>query len=576
MRQAASCLHGLVPMLGTILNRRIDVLYLDREDGQVELPGEQVMQAILAKIQAILELGKTLDDEDPKLRALETILHDKQNQPNNKTMLFSTFRHTLRYLEQHLSAKGFRLGVIHGGINDEERLNLRKRFQKPREDPMSLDTLLFSEVGSEGLDYQFCDCIVNYDLPWNPMRIEQRIGRIDRKGQKSKSIAIFNMITPGTVDAEIYERCLLRLGIFTQALGGSEEILGEIGHEIKNIAENYMLTEEERKNRLQQLADNKIRLIREQEELEERQRDLFGISLPEEEMKKDIEKASSFWLSQDSVFRLTLLYLQKKIGKDAEFFLGDKPLKTLRLSQDGRNLLLEDFHRLPEIRSKGYREWERWLKGSEQYLSVTFNQECASQNPDSTFIMPLHPLARQAAHCLGIKEPVMVFLASQTDQAEKDVYPFAVYLWKLMGIKGDLLLHPVALSEKLSPLLKTLMENAIDDHDHPFQEIPSETLELLDQQHHTQWSNALESHRHETRALANYRKESLTRNHQSRIAILEEQYHQVSDEKIKRMRKSQIETAQADYDRRILDLNRAAESADIIAEPIAYGWIRIT
>jgi len=146
----------------------------------------------------------------------------------------------------------------------------------------------------------------------------------------------------------------------------------------------------------------------------------------------------------------------------------------------------------------------------------------------------------------------------------------------LTGIKEDLLLHPVTLSEKLSPLMKTLMENATDDHHQPFQEIPSETLELLEQQHHAQWSNALESHRQETRDLANYRKESLTRNHQSRIAILEEQYHQVSDEKIKRMRHSQIKTAQADYGRRIQDLDRAAESADIIAEPIAYGWIRIT
>ena len=99
--------------------------------------------------------------------------------------------------------------------------------------------MLFSEIGCEGLDYQFCDCIVNYDLPWNPMRVEQRIGRIDRKGQKSESVAIINLITPGTVDADIYERCLVRIGVFNNALGGSEEILGEITREIRNIAENF-------------------------------------------------------------------------------------------------------------------------------------------------------------------------------------------------------------------------------------------------------------------------------------------------------------------------------------------------
>ena len=128
--------------------------------------------------------------------------------------------------------------------------------------------MLFSEVGCEGLDYQFCDCIVNYDLPWNPMRIEQRIGRIDRRGQQSDYVTIINLITPGTVDADIYERCLLRIGVFESALGGSEEILGDITTELQEIAENYALSEEERRTKLQQLADNKILLIQETERLE--------------------------------------------------------------------------------------------------------------------------------------------------------------------------------------------------------------------------------------------------------------------------------------------------------------------
>src|SRR5205807_4427262 len=103
-----------------------------------------------------------------------------------------------------------------------QRQQLRHRFSLPQSDPDALDVLLSSEVGCEGLDYQFCDCLVNYDIPWNPMRVEQRIGRIDRYGQKSEKVLIYNFITPGTVDADIYERCLLRIGIFNQALGGSE------------------------------------------------------------------------------------------------------------------------------------------------------------------------------------------------------------------------------------------------------------------------------------------------------------------------------------------------------------------
>ncbi len=60
------------------------------------------------------------------------------------------------------------MGVVHGDVPDEERIEMRRRFQLEGEYPKAIDVLLFSEVGSEGLDYQFCDCIVNYDLPWNP------------------------------------------------------------------------------------------------------------------------------------------------------------------------------------------------------------------------------------------------------------------------------------------------------------------------------------------------------------------------------------------------------------------------
>ena len=129
---------------------------------------------------------------------------------------------------------------------DDERANLRRRFALPKEDADAIDVLLSSEVGCEGLDFQFCDLLVNYDLPWNPMRIEQRIGRVDRYGQRSETVAIVNFVTPGTVDADIYERCLWRIGVFHHAVGGSEEILGTITQELHDIAESFSLSAEER------------------------------------------------------------------------------------------------------------------------------------------------------------------------------------------------------------------------------------------------------------------------------------------------------------------------------------------
>ena len=572
-RQAASCLYGLAPFLESILSRHLDELAWEEADDVGPLPSGDAIGSIELQIQTILEKARALDPHDPKLEALRNIIRDKQSLSNNKIMLFSSFRHTLSYLETHLKADGVRVGTIHGGTPDEERVALRGRFEMPREDSASLDVLLFSEIGCEGLDYQFCDCIVNYDLPWNPMRVEQRIGRIDRNGQQSESVAIFNMITPGTVDADIYKSCLVRIGVFEKALGGSEEILGEISKAIKSIAENYSLSEEDCRAKLQQLADNKIRFVQEQEKLEQQQMELFGIRLPEDQMKKEIEEASSFWLSPLSLRRLVTLYLQNKFGKEQEFILGEKSLKTLRLSQDARNSLLCDFQQLPRQNTPVYRDWEIWLKGGEPHLPVTFESDCASRHPEAAFIMPLHSLVKQAAMALNAKPRVFTTLKAQTNDIPEGCYEFAIYQWRFHGIREDLVLKPIASSKELMPHLGHLLEKAEDSSDDMQAAHGSPGLDELDTQHHELWSEAREKHQQRTQELAAYRRESLSTSHRARIALLEEQLKQASDEKLQRMRRSQIEAAEADYTRRIQDLDGAMERADVVAELVAYGTL---
>ena len=403
------------------------------------------------------------------------------------------------------------------------------------------------------------------------MRVEQRIGRIDRNGQKSESVAIFNLITPGTVDADIYERCLVRIGVFNNALGGSEEILGEITREILNIAENFSLSEEERRVKLQQLADNKIRLIQEQEALEQRQLELFGIRLPEDQMKKEIEEASSFWLSPVSIRRLVTLYLQQICGKEQGFILGEKLLKTLRLSQDARGTLLRDFQKLPRQNTSPYREWENWLKGGSSHLLVTFESDCASQHPDAVFLMPLHPLVKQAATSFDPKKRVITALKVKSDEVPAGRYEFAIYQWEFHGIKEDLVLRPVASSEVVSVHLAGLLEKAGGSPTDEVHNADSLIWDELDAQHYRLWSAARAKHRQRTQKLAEYRRESLTTSHRARISLLEEQLRQASNEKIQKMRQAQVVTAEADYGRRIQELDIAMERADVTAEAVAYG-----
>ncbi len=575
-RQAASCLYGLAPLLKDILSRHFDEFYWDETEGFNELPDTITINDNLEqRILTLLESAKKLDPNDTKLESLIKIIRNKQLLENNKIMLFSSFRHTLSYLYKHLKEEGFRVAMVHGGTPDEERVATRDRLALHRDHKDCLDILLFSEIGCEGLDYQFCDCIVNYDLPWNPMRVEQRIGRIDRKGQMSESVAIYNMITPGTVDADIYERCLLRIGVFNQALGSCEEILGEITKEIHDIAENFTLNEEDRRAKLQQLADNKIRLIQEQEELEQRQLELFGIRLPEEQLNKEIEEASSFWLVPESIKRLVTLYLQKTCKKDQEFLLGEKPLKTLRLSQESRNALLQDYQKMPRQNNIQHREWEGWLKGGSQHMIVTFEADCASQNPNAAFLTPIHPLVKQAALSYDRGKRVVTSLNVNSNKVPQGKYEFAIYQWQYHGIREDLVLRPVASSETVTPFLPELLIEATANSDEKIEDSNLLEWDNLDSLHYKLWNSSREKHRQKTTDIAGFRRESLSTSHQARMSLLLEQMEQANDEKIKRMRQAQIEAAENDYARRSQEIDIAVERADITTEAVAYGVIHV-
>ena len=319
------------------------------------------------------------------------------------------------------------------------------------------------------------------------------------------------------------------------------------------------------------MADNEIRLVQEQEKLEQRQLELFGIRLPEDQMKQEIEEASSYWLSPPSLHRLVTRYLQNTCGREQAFILGERPLKTLRLSQDARNSLLRDFQQLPRQNTPVYREWETWLKGSEPRLSITFEPGCASQNPKAAFIMPLHPLVKQAAMSFDTQHRVTTTLKVQTSEVAAGRYEFAVYQWRYYGIREDLVLKPIATSPAVTPHLDRLLEKAVDAAADDQEGRMSTVWDELDTQHHALWSEARTQHQQRTQELAAYRRESLSTSHRARLALLQEQLNQASDEKLQRMRRSQITAAQADYERRLEELDRAMERADIVAEPVAYG-----
>lgn len=572
-RQTASCLYGLAPLLSDILNgklNRLELMEASDSDEDIDLT---FIDLVRNDVEDLLEQARNLTPHDPKVEAFVKVIIEKNKLPNNKAMVFSTFRHTLAYLAQHTQQTGIRYGLVHGDVPDEERADLRRRFALPKEDADALDVLLSSEVGCEGLDFQFCDFLINYDLPWNPMRIEQRIGRIDRYGQKSEKVAIINFITPGTVDADIYERCLWRIGVFQHAVGGSEEILGTITQELHDIAESFSLTAEERAKQLQQLADNGVRQVREEQELELKQSELFGLNIPNQSWRDEIEAAETFWLSPAAIERSVMTYIAVRVDSDIVHLLGGKLLKTLRLNQDARNLLLTDYKNLPRSIEPIAREWEKWLKGSRPTISITFDQETAAENPKALHLSVLHPLVRQTARFLEIKEPKYCTLAAQSKKVPPGTHHFALYRWTKYGTKPDELLVAVANNPQIEALMFDLLQSA--EHTDKVQLPETAEGDALDTRHHAKWIKAHANHITENNQLVEHRIQSLTISHRARSKAIEDQVVKATNDKIRLMKESELARANADFNRRMSELQQAANTGDIRATPMVFGTISV-
>ena len=518
----------------------------------------------------VLALAEALPDRDPKIEKVYEIIQQKQADGNNKIMLFSTFRHTLAYLKKKLQSKGQRVEQVDGSVKDEQRYELKRRFELEREHPDAIDILLFTEVGSEGLDYQFCDTMINYDLPWNPMRIEQRIGRIDRRGQRSEVVNIYNVITKGTVDADIYERCLMRIGVFENSIGECEEILGGIAAQIERIALDSRLSDSERKKKLEQMADNEVRKIMEMNRLEDEEKELFGFDLSEFTTTQEIRRAENPWLTQQTIQLLVTNYLNERIGSGM-YILGDSANKTLRLSAGARASILADLRKLQGVRSAVRRTWENYLSGKKATISITFDAESASKNRDSLFITALHPFARQAAKYFTAENTSYLKIKHRSDALPAGVYPFSIYAWRYTGSHPYSRLVTICENAAISRELPDILESSPEELTGQMEHDPSwDAPELL---HAQEWKAAKEKHLSDAANTAMFRLESLENTHRNRVRALEQQISDAFDEQIKRMKMGELETVQADFDKRAASIQADQTRSDIHTTLLANGII---
>jgi SNF2 family DNA or RNA helicase len=190
----------------------------------------------LRTLKKLIEQAKAIVETDPpteaKLRHLKTAMEDlnKQN-PGAKILIFTESRDTLDYLDKNLRRWGYSVCTIHGGMDLEARIKAEAIFKNEAQ------ILVATEAAGEGINLQFCNLMINYDIPWNPNRLEQRMGRIHRYGQ-TREVFIFNLVASDTREGRVLNALFNKLKEIQQALGSDKvfDVLGDI-IEGKNLSQ---------------------------------------------------------------------------------------------------------------------------------------------------------------------------------------------------------------------------------------------------------------------------------------------------------------------------------------------------
>jgi SNF2 family DNA or RNA helicase len=190
------------------------------EDGSSAVPEDMVM-GLMKKVEQVTQNSKAE-------KAVELI-----KQIDDKVIIFTEYRATQMYLQWFLQQNGISSVPFRGGFKRGKKDWMRELFKG------KFQVLIATEAGGEGINLQFCNHIINYDLPWNPMRLEQRIGRIHRLGQE-KDVHIYNFATKNTVEEHILKLLYEKINLFERVIGQLDDILtrldlGNIEDHIQDI-----------------------------------------------------------------------------------------------------------------------------------------------------------------------------------------------------------------------------------------------------------------------------------------------------------------------------------------------------
>ena len=204
----------------------------------VEKEGQALKELDKGEVRRLLGMIRGLPTDTKFNRLTKEIA--KLRHGYRQVLVFTQFADTMDFLREELrgrghsvlcySGRGGEKPSTDGGWQVIKRADAKKEFQAG-----SADIMICTDAAAEGLNFQFCGAMINYDMPWNPMRVEQRIGRIDRIGQEHRTIRIANMFYEDTVEADVYKALQSRIGMFKGIVGTLQPILSDLEKVIRDI-----------------------------------------------------------------------------------------------------------------------------------------------------------------------------------------------------------------------------------------------------------------------------------------------------------------------------------------------------
>jgi len=298
------------------------------EDGQEEneLAEGKLLQGVIAaslgdlvaerqQVEQLRDLARQVQDlgQESKFDKLRAVITDPKF-AGEKLIVFTEHRDTLDFLVRRLGGLGYtgQIAMIHGGMHYTERQDQVERFREPSGEG-GARFMICTDAAAEGINLQFCWIMINYDVPWNPARLEQRMGRIHRYGQKHDPVIILNLVAPSTREGRVLKTLLDKLEKIRKQLK-SDKVYDSIGRifadvSIKKYMEMAVLGDPEAVAR-----ELDGRLTREQvQALAERERRLYGDG---GDVKKELPRLRES-LEREVFFRLLPGYVRRFISSAA-------------------------------------------------------------------------------------------------------------------------------------------------------------------------------------------------------------------------------------------------------------------